>query len=192
MTEPLNSVSLNLIASTFEDLDLLIAGNLNELIEQRQKELNHLTFLSKVKVSDGCWNWTGMYQGYGYGQTSKIVDGKKKWIYAHRYAYEYYHGQIPQGTVVMHSCDNRRCVDPMHLYVGSQKENIADKVKKGRANYRAVTQEIANEIRERNVSAMQDITLLASEYGLSPQTVYSIIKGKSHNNEKSPKTEPNE
>lgn len=87
-------------------------------------------FWSKVKKSeDGCWDWTGSLN-HGYGQLSR---GRGVSPYsAHRLSYELTYGAIPEGLHVLHRCDNRRCVRPSHLFLGSQADNNADMRAKGR------------------------------------------------------------
>lgn len=95
------------------------------------------SFHSKYEVneSNGCWEWTASNARGGYGQfmTSKI-DGRK-WYRAHRFSYEVHKGQIPEGFVVAHTCDNPKCVNPDHLFICTQTENIADREDKGRGNW---------------------------------------------------------
>lgn len=80
---------------------------------------------------DECWGCSGARTGKGYGA---IQEGGKKspMILAHRLSYELHNGPIPNGMVVMHSCDNPPCVNPMHLRVGTQSENIIEAFIKGR------------------------------------------------------------
>lgn len=86
-------------------------------------------FDSRYARSDGCWNWKGTCNGYGYGIF--LLPGEKP-MRAHRYAYERINGPIPEGLVVMHSCDNPACVNPAHLSIGTRDDNNQDKHRKGR------------------------------------------------------------
>ena len=73
----------------------------------------------RTERTDSCWNWTGATNSQGYGQ---LRFGNKA-IYAHRVAWEMNNGPIPDGLVVDHMCHNRRCVNPAHLQIVTQKQN---------------------------------------------------------------------
>ncbi len=85
-------------------------------------------FEAKVRVTPGCWLWTASAKPGGYGQ---ILVGRVP-AYAHRVSYELYVGEIPEGMVVRHKCDVRLCVNPDHLELGTQADNVMDCIKRGR------------------------------------------------------------
>lgn len=79
--------------------------------------------------NSGCWIWTaGWFNTTGYG----AVSIGSKTIGAHRAAYEVYVGAIPKGMCVLHRCDQRLCVNPKHLWIGTHADNAADRQRKGR------------------------------------------------------------
>lgn len=91
------------------------------------------TFWERVDKTSGCWLWTGAKStngGYGYFIYGR--GGQK--LRAHRVAWEMTHGPIPEGWVVMHLCDNPLCVNPDHLEVGTQADNVLDMRIKDRNN----------------------------------------------------------
>src|SRR5690349_20813657 len=90
-------------------------------------------FWEKVEKTDGCWLWRGARRNNRYG--SFWGGNERGYVYAHRMAYELAKGPIPEGMAVCHSCDVTLCVNPDHLWLGSDQENFADMRKKRRHTF---------------------------------------------------------
>ncbi len=93
------------------------------LLEQKKK-----WFMRYVEKKDKCWLWKGKKDKYGYAK-SRVI--KLTW-HAHRASYFLFKEDIPKGMCVCHKCDMPSCVNPEHLFLGTQKENVRDMIKKGR------------------------------------------------------------
>ena len=131
-------------------------------------------FHDKVAPPDenGCTPWTASTTK-GYGQFKYHL----KWCYAHRLAYEEAYGKIPKGMLVMHSCDNPKCVNPAHLSVGTHADNQRDMSEKGRGpGHRKYPQD--NEIIIQAMYDTGDYTQkeLAQQFGMSQQNISHILK----------------
>lgn len=89
----------------------------------------HIRLLNRVRFGmSECWNWCGPTNGFGYGRFS--YRGKPQ--QAHRVSFEAFCGPIPDGLSVLHRCDNRACINPDHLWLGTYSDNLRDAWAKGR------------------------------------------------------------
>lgn len=132
--------------------------------------------LSKVMENGrGCWLWTDTpgLDGYGKFQAS---DGRTE--RAHRASWRLHRGEIPKGMLCLHKCDNPRCVNPDHLFLGTQRDNIQDMREKGRFGGRArITATTAGEIKRRLLLG-ERATDIARTLGIPPGIVFSIKHGR--------------
>ncbi len=143
-------------------------------------------FFEKVKKGESCWTWIAHKCPYGYGRMYDWRDGIRKIFFAHRISWEIHFGAIPQGLKVLHKCDNPPCVNPDHLFLGTNKDNYDDMVSKGRDRHAKgtdhphakLTDDCVREIREKLESRLVTQKSLAEEYGVARGIISLIYKNK--------------
>ena len=135
-------------------------------------------FFRNTIKEDSCWIWIGGKSRSGYGRFS--VRGKQ--VFAHRFSYSRFKGEIPPSLFVCHACDRPACVNPDHLWLGTNTDNMRDASNKGRMcsgeNNRAtkLTRDQAQEILDNpHLSA----SYFVEKFGIERSTPYAIRKGKS-------------
>lgn len=139
-------------------------------------------FWSKVDIRgpEECWPWTACKcHGYGY---IYYMDGKYR--RSHRVVYKLIIGPIPDGMCVLHHCDNRACVNPAHLFLGTKADNSADMVRKGRSHNRngelngrsKLTENQVISIRQEYEQGNISHRNLANMYGVEKAAIGKIIR----------------
>ena len=144
---------------------------------QRNKTLNERFWVFVKKMDNGCWLFGERKRHSSYGRLSSPYHGER---WAHRVSWIIHRGEIPQGLQVQHTCDTPRCVNPDHLVLGTNRDNMADMVKKGRSNRNfttVMTRDLAESIRilkSTNKLSNDEIALL---FNISGKTVKTITSG---------------
>ena len=121
---------------------------------------------------DACWVWKGAKQPSGYGQVNSGPPLSQP-LFAHRVSYEIHHGPIPDGLLVLHRCDNRPCVNPAHLFVGTNADNQADKVAK-RRQISILTVDDVVRIRDLRRSGHK-LQVLAERFGVKKAAISHVV-----------------
>ena len=138
-------------------------------------------FAESVEVDepDKCWLWTGnaMTTGLPYGR----INSNCKSYAAHRLSYEFLVGEIPNNLLVLHHCDNARCVNPHHLYAGTYKENAIDRATRKPNSYAVGENAARAKLTEEQVKSIRQddrsCYALAKQYGVSPGLI-SMVKNR--------------
>ena len=141
-------------------------------------------FFSKInKIENGCWEWMTGKTKDGYG----IFSFDNKDFRAHRLSYELHFGNINKGLCVCHSCDNPSCVNPEHLFLGTHKQNMEDKVNKGRTyngNQKGINNP-SSKLTEKNIIEIKKLLSsglfqkdIAKQYNVSIMTISNIKNNK--------------
>lgn len=136
-------------------------------------------FWEKVQKTDTCWIWLGAIDNVGYG--SIRINGQT--FRSHRVSYELKYGSIPNNDLcVLHRCDNRRCVNPDHLFLGTKKDNTFDMINKGRAIHpkgidcssHKLSENQVLEIRMRYANG-ESTRKITKDYPVSASTIWAIV-----------------
>ena len=141
-------------------------------------------FWAKVspEPNSGCWLWAGAIGSGGYGhlginRTIKL---------AHRISWEIHRGKIPRGLCALHKCDNRFCVNPDHIFLGTRGDNAKDMAAKGRAKAVRGSKNVRSKLTEQKVLDMRRIRRdhgtsyaeIARVFGVSPTLTYYVVSGR--------------
>lgn len=147
----------------------------------KSKFLERISKYNFPAEGDGCWEWQGSKAFYNYG----TMCFEKSLYRTHRVAYETFIGPIPNGLFVCHHCDNPPCVNPSHLFVGTQTDNIRDKEAKGRGNHTSCQEHGSSKLTNRQVikiielyaSKTMNQRQLANKFNVHQSQISKLIKG---------------
>lgn len=136
-------------------------------------------FWSYVDKGQDCWEWTKFTnRGYGAFGVNGVV------VYVHKLSWCIHNGPVPDGLCVCHTCDNRKCVNPAHLFLGTLADNNLDKEAKGRGvnlegEAHGMSKLSVQEVIEikRKLELGTGLSQLGREYNVTPQTIFSIKNG---------------
>jgi hypothetical protein len=172
------------VACSNRDLHLLgNKGRFKWSLASKEEKLNKIkeNFESMVIKKEGCWDWKGAYTSGGYGQITAFHP--KKQIRHHHASWIIHKGEIKPGLFVLHKCDNRRCSNPDHLYLGTHSENMRDMTEKKRqARGSRQGQAKLNELKVKEIkvkikNGLSDLEI-AKENSVTHTAIYLIRIGK--------------
>jgi hypothetical protein len=137
--------------------------------------------LSRYRVSDsGCWEWQGAVYPGGYGHIAPLYGECQ----AHRASYRHHKGEIPPKTLVLHSCDNRRCINPDHLRLGNHSANNHDAYSRGRRRDVSGERNPFAKLRDEDIARIladpRTQPEIAKDYGVCRSTIGEIKRGARH------------
>jgi hypothetical protein len=174
-----SSGSLDVDISKFKsikDVDVSKFQHKHKTMSDEERFLSH----TNKNGENGCWNWTGALYQNGYG----VFTYRYRAVKVHRYSYRLYRGQIPEGLEVCHTCDNKKCVNPEHLFLGTQQDNMTDMVNKGRSltgekgTNTKLTWEQVREIRKLYKTGKHSQYTLADLFNVSRSNIKFILNNK--------------
>jgi len=136
-----------------------------------------LRIIRPVQKAGECWMWPGSIHQSGYGQFFLSFSTKR--VRVHRFAYEIFVGPIPDGLYCLHRCDNKACVNPDHLYLGTHQDNMNDRNQRGRTAHserHGRAKLTASKVLAIRKAATQGKTRrqLADKYHVSPECIRDI------------------
>ena len=157
---------------------------MNKSITLSEKDIAR--FWSKVEIGnpDECWEWKGAASKDGYGQFSVGNFIKRSSARSNRVSWTINFGEIPNGLFICHKCDNRSCVNPSHLFLGTPKDNMVDMARKGRTGVSLGEKHGISKLKEEQVLEIRKMLEnrltqreISEKFGVSQSAIYKIGKG---------------
>jgi len=135
-------------------------------------------FFSKIEFTENCWLWRGVVTNSGYGLMGSGGGGMRT---VHRFAFEFFKGPVPRGSVICHTCDVRICVNPIHLFSGSRSDNMQDATQKHRLRGPVkLTDDQVRSIRLDYAAGNVSMDALAKKHHIAVVAIWKIVRMKSH------------
>jgi hypothetical protein len=139
-------------------------------------------FFAKVEKTNGCWNWKACVGSSGYGRFGVGPDT----LNAPRVSWIMHRGEVPKGLWILHTCDNKLCVRPEHLYLGTAKENVMDTIKRTGLNVpkwekhrdAKLTWIAVRAIRDLYKSGSWSYSRLGLKFGVSKSCIDGVVSGR--------------
>jgi len=165
-----------------QPINTVTKKTLRETLDHRHPKIIK-RFLSKIKKDGQCIIWTGNTDSYGYG-LMRIGKGREK---AHRLSFKIHNGEIPKNMCVCHACDNPLCVNPLHLWLGTQSENLKDMKSKGRASgFKGKGESrYQSRLKENDILQIKGLSFeglnrssIARIFGVAPGTISAVVRNK--------------
>jgi len=155
-----------------------------EFVEMK-RDLVEKYLSNYVETETGCWEYQGCFQSKGYGLINTSIGGNKYSYTLHRLSYYYHKHTDPASLVVRHDCDNRCCINPAHLRLGTYADNNRDCMERGRTQrgekhyLSKLTNECVINIKKRLREGNETQTTIAMDFGVSVPVINSIHMGTS-------------
>jgi len=158
----------------------LIEGNSNSCGCKKYGPVKDKIFNNIKKNENGCWEWTGGLSARGYA--SMHYEGKRTPL--HRLSYILFRGPIPNDKLACHTCDNKKCINPDHIYIGTHKTNFRDAKERNRLRTRRGSAHPSSKLNEDKVRFIRfhyqngfDIREMSSFFGVTKSILYQTAKG---------------
>lgn len=151
-----------------------MAATLNSQILSMDRWVSRFWSKVDVRTPDECWEWNAAKRADGYGQFS-LGGAAGQMFQAHRVSWVVAHGELPDGLMVRHRCDNPSCVNPAHLELGTHLDNMHDMATRGRHGNSRLTASAVQQIRSRK-AAGETYAALAQAFGVSQSAIAFAVR----------------